>query len=63
MPNRNLYLPKDLDEKAKELGISLSSLLQEAIRQVIETETKCCSRCGIRLPASGPVEEKDGGHP
>ncbi len=49
MPNRTLYLPKDLDEKAKELGISLSAALQEAIRKTVEAETKHCSRCGTPL--------------
>lgn len=33
MPNRTIYLPDDLDELSRRLGINLSRLTQEAIER------------------------------
>jgi len=33
--NRTVYLPKDLDDYAKENKISLSALLQESLRELM----------------------------
>ncbi|WP_420435129.1 ribbon-helix-helix domain-containing protein [Candidatus Poriferisocius sp.] len=35
MPNRTIYLPEDLDEVSRRVGINLSRLAQQAIRDFI----------------------------
>lgn len=36
MPNRTIYLPQDLDEVSRRIGLNLSRLAQQAIRDVVE---------------------------
>lgn len=50
MGNRNIYLPSDLQDKVEALGVNVSKVCQEALRQAVEAETKTCSRCNQALP-------------
>lgn len=36
MPNRTIYLPDDLDDLSRRLGLNLSRLTQQAIEQLIK---------------------------
>jgi post-segregation antitoxin (ccd killing protein) len=36
MPNRTIYLPDELDEMSRQLGLNLSKLTQQAIEDFVE---------------------------
>lgn len=38
MPNRTIYLPQELDEVSRRIGLNLSHLTQQAIRDVVEAQ-------------------------
>lgn len=52
MPNRNVYLPNDLDDAFKSIAgeLNFSQFVQEALRKSIEERTRRCIRCGTELP-------------
>lgn len=58
MPNRNVYLPADLDEAFKSIAgeLNFSQFVQEALRASIERQTRRCIRCGSELPRKEEVE-------
>lgn len=52
MPSKNIYLPDELMEQLKILGsdLNVSALVQELLRQKLESHTGTCSRCDQPLP-------------
>lgn len=48
MPNRTIYLPKDLDDEVKKYNMNLSGILQEKIREILDR--RICPTCEQKLP-------------
>lgn len=45
----SVYLPDYLANKVKELDLSISRVLREALEEIVEKQTGRCSRCGKKL--------------
>lgn len=49
MPNVNIYLPADLNDKRKKLKLNFSRFVREKLIEVLDKDDKC-PMCGRLLP-------------
>lgn len=59
MGKTSLYLPDDLVQRARQVGIVLSEVARRALEEAVEDRTRHCGRCGAPLPPYDEDEDDD----